>query len=145
MSEWCTSFLNDMHHFLKLQFACYVMHNICVNRAILLHQCSLHPTLFNWFKSMMAKKTHWIRKNHDPAGIRHWQSRSAQNVCLHPCQALALRSPPSLPGRPLKYGGESSSFSITQSLFLPRWRATESSALTAGIPYGPYPWPCSQM
>lgn len=32
----------------------------------------------------------------------------------------------------------------TQSLFLPRWRATKSSVLTAGIPYGPYPWPCSQ-
>ncbi len=40
---------------------------------------------------MMAKKTHCIRNNHDPAGIRHWQSRSAQNVCLHPCHALALR------------------------------------------------------
>lgn len=51
---------------------------------------------------------------------------------------------PSLPGRPLKYGGESSSLSITQSPFLPRWRAKKSSALTAGIPYGPYPWPCSQ-
>lgn len=46
---------------------------------------------------MMAKKTHCIRKNHDPAGIRHWQSRSAQNVCLHPCQALALRFSPFAP------------------------------------------------
>lgn len=86
-----------------------------------------------------------MREKYDHAGIRNWQSRSAQNVCLHPCHALAVRFfSPSLPGRPLKYGGESSSLSITQSLFLPRWRAKKSSALTAGIPYGPYPWPCSQ-
>lgn len=65
------------------------------------------------------------------------------SVCIRVMLLLCVFSP-SLPGRPLKYGGESSSLSITQSPFLPRWRAKKSSALTAGIPYGPYPWPCSQ-
>lgn len=68
-----------------------------------------------------------------------------RSKCLSASVSCSRFASPPLPGRPLKYGGESSSFSITQSLFLPRWRATESSALTAGLPYSPYPWPCSQM
>jgi len=58
-----------------------------------------------------------MRGKYDHSWIRNWQSRSAQMWAnLHP-SCLVLRppssSPPLLPGRHFKYGGESSSVSIS--------------------------------